>query len=304
MTDLALSTMYFQRWLDRSNLAPFFEQGAKMGFRAFELGHVLSGDAVESAVGAARQVVAVHHPCPSDGYDPRYSLTSLDRAGRAEACAAVRRSFNTARRLGAGSVVLHLGALEDDNAESLRRLEFELEARYRAGLRETAAYKQTLEHLCQLLAEREPQHLEAALEALHGLTREAAESGLRIGLETGCHPRELPSTAGMHRLLRELSQPNVGAWLDTGHVGAQANLGTAGGFAEWFGTIGDRWCGAHLHDLVGLRDHLVPGMGSLDFPDILSRLPSGIVLTCEIDWYFSPEEVRAGLDRLRGYLSR
>jgi sugar phosphate isomerase/epimerase len=99
-------------------------------------------------------------------------------------------------------------------------------------------------------------------------------------------------------LLDTLSDDPLGALLDTGHVGAQANLGRFG-FDDWHGAVGDRWLGVHCHDVVGLRDHLVPGMGGVDFDQIAGIVPPGAIVTCEVDWYFAEDELRAGLRVLR-----
>jgi sugar phosphate isomerase/epimerase len=105
----------------------------------------------------------------------------------------------------------------------------------------------------------------------------------------------------MARLLGALSAEPAGAWLDTGHIGAQAARGMAG-FEDWWAAVGGRWLGAHFHDVVGLRDHLAPGAGSLDFEALGAALPPGILATLEVDWYLQAEEVLAGAGHLRAAL--
>ena len=57
--------------------------------------------------------------------------------------------------------------------------------------------------------------------------------------------------------------------------------------------------GVHAHDVVGLRDHLAPGSGSLSFESLLARLPHTAVVTLEVDWYLTEPEVVAGRRRLQ-----
>jgi sugar phosphate isomerase/epimerase len=301
---LALSTMYFQRWVDQRDLAPFFDLGREIGFERFELSHILTPATVAAVDPRRVTIAAVHHPCPlPPGYNPSDQLTSADPQARQRAAAGLRATVETAARLGAPAVVVHLGAVEDSPEHTGRRLRFELESRYLAGQYAVghsgmAAYSAAMDRLNDFLADREAAHIDRAIDALPPLLSLAQGHGVRIGLETGYHSHELPSPAGMRRLLDALDDPACGAWLDTGHVGAQANLGRVG-WDDWFDAVGGRWIGVHLHDIIGLRDHLVPGMGALDFAALAWRVPADVIRTCEIDWYFAPDELRVGLDHLR-----
>jgi sugar phosphate isomerase/epimerase len=296
--------MYFQRWLDQSDLTPFFRAGYDMGFDAFELGHVVTPEALSSVRASEQNIVAVHHPCPNDGSGRQPALTALSKDTRLAAMAGIRRSMQTAVKYGAAAIVLHLGSIEDDRAGRLRRLKFELESRFRAGQKGTEQYETILEQSKSLIAQAEVRHLEAAMEPLREIAAEAADLGLTIGLETGYHLHELPRAEGMQQVLDALPSGTVGAWLDTGHVGVQVNLGLVDDFSTWFDAVGDRWCGAHLNDVVGLRDHLVPGAGALNFASILDCMEALCMealsaATLEVDWYFTPEEVGRSLDHLR-----
>ena len=54
--------------------------------------------------------------------------------------------------------------------------------------------------------------------------------------------------------------------------------------------------------MIGLRDHLLPGQGELDFRAIARDLPEEAVITCELDWYYTPEEIVQGAMTLGGLL--
>lgn len=294
---LALSSMWFQRWPDRRDLRPFFEAGASMGFEAFELSHDLPPEALEQLPEGVR-LPSIHHPCPRDpALGPAQGLLSSDPALRRAAAAALGATIERAGRLGAEAVVLHLGQLEDAD-DTCRRLRFELEARHRAAQRDGRPYALALERLKGILSRKEPEHLDRAIAVLPPLLDQAARLGVRIGLETGYHAHELPTATGMRRLLDQLSAPgSIGAWLDTGHVAAREAIGIDR-LDDWMAAVDGRWLGVHLHDCVGLRDHLVPGMGELDFAALARRFPASALRTCEIDWYFSAAEIASGLARL------
>jgi sugar phosphate isomerase/epimerase len=297
-TPIALSTMYFQRWADQGDLAPFFAQGRDMGFDRFELSHVLSREAVERVDARAIRIAAVHHPCPAEPpLAPGDRLTAVHPAARGRAAHALHRTIDTAARVGAAAVVVHLGHIEDDAARTFWRLDFELTSRHRAGQTGTPRYARVCADLAAWLEANEDVPVRRAIDALDGVVAHAASAGVRIGLETGKHPHELPRPAGARRILDAFGTRDLGAWLDTGHVGAQVNLGLVT-FDAWFTAVGDRWVGAHCHDVVGLRDHLAPGAGHLDFAALLRHLPADVCLTCEVDWYLDPDEVRAGLQHV------
>ncbi|MCP4199416.1 MAG: hypothetical protein GY762_19900 [Proteobacteria bacterium] len=61
---------------------------------------------------------------------------------------------------------------------------------------------------------------------------------------------------------------------------------------------GTRTIAAHLHDTRGLRDHLIPGTGEIDYHLIANRLPADALRIFELDWYFTDEEILAGVDHL------
>jgi sugar phosphate isomerase/epimerase len=63
--------------------------------------------------------------------------------------------------------------------------------------------------------------------------------------------------------------------------------------------LGNRLVGFHLHDCLGLRDHLIPGRGRVDFAMVVSYLRADTVPACEFDYYEEVAGIREGLDFLR-----
>ena len=114
-----------------------------------------------------------------------------------------------------------------------------------------------------------------------------------MGLENRRHPFEIPTPAEMGLLLREHDRSAVGLWYDTGHAQVLANLGFHGP-DDWLAPFADRIVGVHFHDCVGLRDHLVPDMGEIDFDALALQCPASAVRVCEFDWFFDEEEVTEG----------
>lgn len=292
LAPLALSSMYAQRWADRASLAPFFALGRSLGFDRFELSHDVPAEALAAIAPGSVQIASVHHPCPTAGAWVAGGLVSGDRAARAAAVAALRTTIATAERVGAPVVVLHLGRAADDADETARRLRFEVTNRFLAGQAGSERSALARDRLAAWVAAREPEHLEHGIASLREVLPDAAERGIALAVETGYHPDELPTPEGLRALLDALGAEHgtAGAWLDTGHVGARAALGFAAP-EDWRAAAGGRWLGAHVHDAVGLRDHLAPGSGTLDLVALLAMVPGGAPLTLEVDWHLAPDEV-------------
>jgi hypothetical protein len=53
--------------------------------------------------------------------------------------------------------------------------------------------------------------------------------------------------------------------------------------------------GVHLHDAVGVKDHLAAGLGEVDWEMVAGYLPSDALRTCEFQSFNSPRQVAAGL---------
>ncbi len=326
---LALSSMWAQRFPDPDDLGPFFAAGRAIGFERFELSHTHSTAAL-AAIPPAVVIASVHHPCPAGPpLRPGDDATSSDPAARARWADALRRTIDTAQRLGATAVCAHLGTAHD---ETVRKLWFELHSRYQAGQSTDPRYVEVRAALAARLAAVEPASIARAVEVLAGVADELRSAGVALGVETGYHAWELPTADGMRRLLEgvDAAVPGaalgdgafIGAWLDTGHVGVQQNVGVAT-FEGWFAAVaaagggdgivagdrdaaghGGRWVGVHWHDAVGVRDHLAVGAGALDLSAVGARLAKampacGRLDTLEIDWYVDADEVRLAGRALR-----
>lgn len=317
---LALSSMWAQRFADADDLRPFFDAGRAMGFERFELSHTHSSAALAS-IPPGVVIASVHHPCPAgpplqQGDD----ATSSDPAARARWSDALRRTIATAQRLGATAVCAHMGTAHD---EAVRKRWFELHSRYQAGQAASPRYVEAATALAARLADVEPAAIQRAVEVLSEVVDDLRASGIALGIETGYHAWELPTATGMRALLEgvEAAAPGavvgpdaiVGAWLDTGHVGVQQNLGVAT-FDGWFEAVaavdggrGGRWVGVHWHDAVGVRDHLAVGTGDVPFDRVRRGLSAtlgsattrkALLQTLEVDWYLSAAEVGEGARQL------
>jgi sugar phosphate isomerase/epimerase len=142
-----------------------------------------------------------------------------------------------------------------------------------------------------------PPALDAARRSLAELAAYAAPRGIRLGVESRLHYHEIPAWAELGLLLGETDPAVVGFWYDCGHVQVLHNLGLHH-HQDWLHAYASRIVGVHFHDVLGLRDHLLPGQGELDFAGMARWLPPAAARTCELDWYFTPHEILSGAQHL------
>ncbi len=285
----ALSTMWMQ--LRHDTLAAFIQDAQRLGIDHVELSHVVTPAQIEALPAPLAPTVRVlHHPCPNPGGVPE--LSEVDEARRTAAVAHATQSIAWAARLGARVVVMHLGIVELD-----RRWENALRARWLQGEAQGEHYARVGRAPRHAARRPAAPHLDAARRSLAALVPVAARHGLRLALENGEWVAAIPSLDEARSLLAEFDPATVGLWLDTGHATILERLGFDTLLA-WARLAPERLLGLHYHDVHGLRDHLIPGNGTIDWPALAPHLPAHALPTCEFDWYYTPDEIRAGVAHL------
>jgi sugar phosphate isomerase/epimerase len=287
---LALSTMWMQHRYDC--LADFAAAARALGFGGIEISHIVTPDMIAGADLGALHVRSVHYPAPTMaspfGLPAEGLLSSQDATQRTWAVAQGFASIDLAEKAGARAVCLHLGEVSMP-----RHLEWALCQRFLAGQTATQAYVAARREIELARAAASEPALTAARHSLAELSAYAASRGVRLGIESRVHYWQIPTYQELGVLLDESDPTVVGFWYDCGHVQVLHNLGFHDHQA-WLRAYGERIVGLHLHDVIGLRDHLLPGQGELDFAWLLRDMPQEAVLTCELDWYFTRNEILEG----------
>jgi sugar phosphate isomerase/epimerase len=290
----ALSTMWMQHRLDR--VADFAVAARDLGFGGIEVSHIVTPAMLGNADVATMNIRSVHFPAPTIpspfGQPAEALLSAPDEHQRRWAVAQGCASIDLAVSAGAAAVCLHLG-----ETPAMRRLEWALAQRFLGGQRGTAIYAAALAEVEADRARVAGPALAAAQRSLEELAAYARPRGVVLGIEARVHHWQIPTFVELDLLLANSDPAVVGFWYDCGHVQVLHNLGFHQHDA-WLAAYAVRIVGVHLHDVAGLRDHLLPGLGELDFRRVLSALPAAVVLTCELDWYYTPQEIVAGAMRL------
>ena len=292
---IALSTMWMQN--RATHVAAWYKQVRLLGFDSIELSHIVTPAMIDGVLPGQPPVSSIHFPAPTV---PHASvarpaddlLSSPDEVLRAWSVEQGRRSIDLAVSLGAGAVCIHAGRVDMPG-----RYEWVVQQRYLGGAFGTPLYREALDTLWAVRAAAADPHFSAVRRSLAELARYAESSGVCLGIETRQQIGEIPSLAEAQMLLAEHDPAVLGLWLDTGHIQVQAHLGLPT-LADWLVALGPRVVGVHLHDTRSLRDHLVPGMGAVDFALVAAHLPARAVRVCEFDWYFTPDEILAARHHL------
>ena len=306
MAQLALSTMWMQKRFE--SLEEFFDAGREAGFDAFELSHQVSEDLLQAARLPAGDIRGIHAPCPTNPRTRGAQVSSLDKEERAQAVEAVTASIQLAEQVGAQVVIVHAGRVVVNPM-----LETELRAMYDRGLKDLDEYNDLKAELADERRRQAGRHLDATMWSVERLAGVADSVGVKLGIENRVHYYEIPLPDELDVLLEQLAGP-VAFCFDTGHAYVLEELGFVS-HDEWLGGFGEHLVGVHLHDVrvvreeseasrhmvlgTGLQDHVVPSTGVVDFEEVLGFVSDRAVLTCEFDWYHSPDEVKEGLAYLR-----
>ena len=228
---LSLSTC----WRARSGLSgtEIVDLFRNLGVREMEVEYRLDTaqvNEIERAVEAGKiRVTSLHNYVPrilgeglaTDGGD-RFLLSSLVESERTEAVRKTCRTLEWAERLGAGTVVLHLGRVEG------RVSQRPLLDLFRAGHGASDEADNIRTDLIKQRAREAEPYVAKVLKSVRDIEKRAADMGLRLGLENRYYYRQIPSPDELGVLLSETNPDVVGYWHDVGHGQVMEALGLRG----------------------------------------------------------------------------
>ena len=215
--------------------------------------------------GKSLTVLSIHNffpftarPGVQKGSGDLFLLSSKQEDERSAAVAHTIRSMEHARQVGAKALVLHLGRVDmPDHAAMASQ-------RRPGGGRINQVQEPVTESERQCRRELRQGHLDAVFASLETLLPEAEKRGIRLGLENRYYFHEIPDFEELGMILGRFRSDNIGYWHDVGHAQVQEYKGITRQ-RELLEAYGDDLIGVHLHDAVGLDDHLAPGQGDVDF---------------------------------------
>ncbi len=273
-----------------------------LGFEFAELSHgirisLLPGiiDAVDAGV---IKISTLHNFCPLPmGIDrPAPNVFQFTAENQRERNNAWRHSLvtlDTAARLGAQLVVLHMGSIDmKDYTDKLVDL-------IRDGKKETPKYEKLCEEASLKREEKKEAYVARAHEFLHRLVPEAKKLGLKLGVENREALEEIPLESDLGFFFKEFSDSTVCYWHDTGHAQIKENLGFIH-HALHLESFADRLAGFHIHDVeFPGRDHRAPGTGCVNFTALQPFVHPEHIKVFELSPSVPLEAVKAGIAHIK-----
>lgn len=288
MWHASLSTMW--ALTQEEPFANFFPAARRFGFSHQELNHAITPEMLASVDPTQLHVMSVHEPCPCEF--PRlermargFFMTSLDEALRSQAVEYTRGSVRLAHQLGATAVVIHSGEvpLGKDIEKRLRELHLE-------GATQFSEFAELGERFAEERAKAAPFYMDALRRSLLELVDDAQDMGVCLGLENRDHYYEVPLPHEMEELLT-LRPGTIEYWHDVGHAEKLREYGFYSQ-SEWLERFSNRMIGIHLHDNDGVKDHIAPGLGTVDWELVSSFVPADAIRTFEIRGFTTHEQMR------------
>ena len=272
------------------------------GFEHAELSHgirisLLPG-ILEAVEAGEMKISSLHNFCPlpmgvNVAAPNIFKFTSTDERERENAYRHSIRTIETAARLKAPVVVLHMGAIDmKDYTDKLLEL-------VRHGHRETAKYVNLCEEMMAKREKRKARNIEFASEMLTRLIKPAEAQGVKLGIENREAVEEIPLESDFIFFLREFNRPSVGYWHDTGHAQIKENLGFIQ-HAMHLESLASRLIGFHVHDVqFPGRDHREPGSGMIDFAALKPWVKPEHTKVFELSPSLSPDEALRGVAHVK-----
>jgi sugar phosphate isomerase/epimerase len=249
-------------------------------------------------------VVSVHNyfPIPSVKSDSKGSgdlflLSSPQQEERQNAIQFTAKTIEHAGNLGAAAVVLHCGVVEMNHEMHV------LYQYYNSNRFDSKEAQVFIRNKLKERDSRKPKHMDSLLSSLDRLVPVAEKQGVLLGLENRYHYYELPGPDDFSLIFDTFEGAPIGYWHDTGHAHANETLGLIPK-NSLLQTYGNRLIGIHLHDAVGLDDHLPPGTGEIDFQALKPYLKSDTIKVIELKPGIPAAEVLEGIRFVREKLSQ
>jgi len=272
-----------------------------LGFEYAELSHgvrisLLPG--VLEAVDAGEiRISTLHNFCPlpigvNHAAPNLFKFTAADARERENAWRYSLKTIETAERVGAKLVVLHMGCIEmKDYTDRLVEM-------VAAGQKESPKYQRLCEEALVKREKTKERAVELAGQILNRLADEAALRGLWLGIENREALEEIPFDSDFTLFFKEFSHPAIRYWHDTGHAQIKENLGFIH-HTMHLESLADRLAGFHVHDVqFPGRDHCPPGSGCVDFKALAQIVKPEHIKVFELSPAVPVEALKPAVDHI------
>jgi sugar phosphate isomerase/epimerase len=278
-----------------------------LGFDALELNYLFPEkflkDILEEHRKGRLQVTSLHNICPFTkelasyrDFFKRFNLSSPNKEIVKKAIKYSKGTIDLAAKLRASAVVLHVGEVELEN-DSQREMERSFRRALKENLGPPEYVRENREKFIALRRKEAAPFLQRTIQNLGEVLRHAEKRGVKLGVENRYFFFEIPSFDEIPVILKDLPSPHLGYWHDCGHAAHLRNVGYYSK-RDPLRENHERLVGIHLHDCVGVNDHLPPGDGEVDFLEIKRYLNEKAIKVLELGPWLRYEDVKRGLEHL------
>lgn len=282
---LGISTCWWHNKVDRADhiVDEILELGLEGVELEYRITHTMYREMKPRLKKGTLPVLSVHNffPIPEGlgpdaGSGDLFLLSSTDSEERSRAVRYTIRTIEHAHDLEAQAVVLHLGRVDIPNpVEEFSRLYNSGKVHEKEALTFIDAQRCTRQAIYQ-------KNLDAVLLSLEELNKEAEKKGIFLGIENRYHFHEIPDFEEIGLILETFQGGQIRYWHDVGHARVQENLGIIS-HNDLLKAYSEEIIGVHLHDVRGLKDHLAPGQGEIDYQEIKPFFNPSIIKILEIN---------------------
>ena len=222
-----------------------------------------------------------------------YKFSSEDRRERESAFKHTLKTLETAVRVKAKLVVLHTGCVDmKDYTDTLVDMVGE-------GKKGTPKFDKLCQEVREVREKKKGRYMENALESIRRIVDEAKPRGIKLGIENREALEEIPFESDYAMFMKELRDPTVVYWHDTGHAQIKENLGFINHRAH-LESMSERLYGFHVHDVeFPGRDHRPPGKGTIDWEALKPLVRPDHLKVFELSPSLSPEDAKGGIEKLK-----
>ena len=278
------------------------EEIRDLGFEHAELSHgvrlsLIPGifEAVEAGV---IKISSLHNFCPlpmgvNTAAPNIFKFTSENTRERENAVRHTLKTIETAERVKAPLIVLHMGAVE------MKEYTDKLMDMVKDGKKDTPKYQKLFQEAEERRAVLSEKPMQYAYEILRKLIAEVEPRGIKLGIENREAVEEILFDNDYPFFLHEFQSPSVVYWHDTGHAQIKENLGFID-HAQHLKALQRRLYGFHIHDVeFPGRDHRAPGTGMIKFGELKPFVKPEHLKIFEFSPSLAVEEVKAGIAHIK-----
>ncbi len=242
-------------------------------------------------------VSSVHNYCPfpeAEDYEQCNpdvpSLASHKENERKAAVTYTKHSIDTARKLHAPVVVVHLGKVS-----SKPRTRDLIDLYCKEGS-ESKIFRSLRNEAIDERGQKKKEHFDALCTSCRELIPYAKRNRILLGVENRFHYREFPLPDEMDTLFNYFGDNTLRYWHDIGHAFILEKLGF---YPEcyYFETFYKKMVGIHIHDIIRMEDHKAPFDGDFDWLFLKKFDLHDVIKVFEIHAPYSGEAIRESVKK-------